>query len=93
MRTLGKSEALSLLDYSAIDNCNQHNNEGLFGLSAQQRSEAAVKRKVGNQVIRKGWLSLHNAGMLKGMSKDLWFVLTAENIMWFKDDEVLNCAF
>jgi len=60
----------------------------LLHFSAQQRTEAVVKRKLGNQVIRKGWLSLHNVGMLKGMSKDFWFVLTAENIMWFKDDEV-----
>lgn len=29
-------------------------------------------------------------GLLKG-GKEFWFVLTAENIMWFKDDEV--CQF
>jgi dynamin GTPase len=40
------------------------------------------------QVIRKGWLSLHNISFIKGGSKDFWFVLTAENLSWFKDDEV-----
>lgn len=40
------------------------------------------------QVIRKGWLSLHNISMLRGGSKEFWFVLTAENLQWFKDEEV-----
>jgi len=40
------------------------------------------------QVIRKGWLSMHNISMFKGGKVDLWFVLTAENLMWFKDEEV-----
>lgn len=55
--------------------------------SAQQRSENQVKRKIGNQVIRKGYLSLHQSGFMKG-AKDQWFVLTAESLSWFKDDEV-----
>ena len=38
------------------------------------------------QVIRKGWLTLHNIGFLKGGSKGLWFVLTAETLSWFSDD-------
>ena len=40
------------------------------------------------QVIRKGWMALHNISMFKGGNKDFWFVLTAETLMWFKDDEV-----
>ena len=40
------------------------------------------------QVIRKGWLSLHNISFIKGGSKDFWFVLTAESLAWFKDEEV-----
>jgi len=39
------------------------------------------------QVIRKGWLELHNVGLLKG-GRELWFVLTTENLLWFKDDQV-----
>lgn len=37
-----------------------------------------------NQIIRKGWLST-STGML-GTTKEYWFVLTAETIIWFKDD-------
>lgn len=54
---------------------------------AQQKAEGGQRRKVQNQVIRKGWLALHNVSMLKG-SRDFWFVLTSETIMWFKDEEV-----
>ena len=62
----------------------------IFLFSATQKSESAgsSKRKLGNQVIRKGWLALHNISMLRGGSRDFWFVLTAENLMWFKDEEV-----
>lgn len=40
------------------------------------------------QVIRKGWLTINNIGIMKGGSKEYWFVLTAENLSWYKDDEV-----
>lgn len=39
------------------------------------------------QVIRKGWLTINNIGIMKGGSKEYWFVLTAENLSWYKDDE------
>nr|XP_018910846.1 PREDICTED: dynamin isoform X2 [Bemisia tabaci] len=57
--------------------------------SAQQTSENSNKagRKLGNQVIRKGWMCIHNLGIMKGGSRDYWFVLTSENISWFKDEE------
>lgn len=45
------------------------------------------------QVIRKGWLTLHNISFMKGGSKDFWFVLTAENLSWFKDEEVSRNEF
>ena len=57
--------------------------------SAQQSSENSNKsgRKLGNQVIRKGYMCIHNLGIMKGGSKDYWFVLTSENVSWFKDEE------
>jgi len=27
-------------------------------------------------------------GLLRGGSRECWFVLTAENLVWFKDDSV-----
>nr|CAD7261495.1 unnamed protein product [Timema shepardi] len=53
--------------------------------SAQQSSENSVKagRKLGNQVICTYTIS----GIMKGGSRDYWFVLTSESISWFKDEE------
>lgn len=39
------------------------------------------------QVIRRGWLTI-NISIMKGGSKDYWFVLTAESLSWYKDEEV-----
>lgn len=66
------------------------NHEDFIGFAnAQQSSENPNKagRKLGNQVIRKGWMCIHNLGIMKGGSRDYWFVLTSENISWFKDEE------
>ncbi|XP_014250967.1 dynamin isoform X3 [Cimex lectularius] len=66
------------------------NHEDFIGFAnAQQTSENSNKsgRKLGNQVIRKGWMCIHNLGIMKGGSRDYWFVLTSENISWFKDEE------
>ncbi|TNM87476.1 hypothetical protein fugu_005697 [Takifugu bimaculatus] len=38
-------------------------------------------------VVRKGWLTISNISIMKGGAKEYWFVLTAESLSWFKDDE------
>ncbi|XP_023666829.1 dynamin-1a isoform X4 [Paramormyrops kingsleyae] len=69
------------------------NHEDFIGFAnAQQRSSQMSKKKAaGNQdeimVIRKGWLTINNIGIMKGGSKEYWFVLTAESLSWYKDDE------
>uniref|UniRef100_A0A8C7T0B8 dynamin GTPase n=1 Tax=Oncorhynchus mykiss TaxID=8022 RepID=A0A8C7T0B8_ONCMY len=42
---------------------------------------------ISSQVIRKGWLTVNNISIIKGGAKEYWFVLTAESLSWFKDDE------
>ncbi|XP_063305564.1 dynamin-2 isoform X2 [Pelobates fuscus] len=55
---------------------------------AQQRStQLNKKRAIPNQVIRRGWLTINNISIMKGGSKEYWFVLTAESLSWYKDDE------
>ncbi|NWU00148.1 DYN2 protein, partial [Urocynchramus pylzowi] len=39
------------------------------------------------QVIRRGWLTINNISIMKGGSKEYWFVLTAESLSWYKDEE------
>ncbi|XP_051956998.1 dynamin-1 isoform X2 [Xyrauchen texanus] len=69
------------------------NHEDFIGFAnAQQRSNQINKKKAaGNQdeimVIRKGWLTINNIGIMKGGAKEYWFVLTAESLSWYKDDE------
>lgn len=64
------------------------NHEDFIGFSnAQQSADTSQKRKLGNQVIRKGYMCIHNLGIMKGGSRDYWFVLTSESLSWFKDEE------
>nr|XP_043867770.1 dynamin-1a isoform X11 [Solea senegalensis] len=65
------------------------NHEDFIGFAnAQQRINQMNKKKAaGNQVIRKGWLTINNIGIMKGGAKEYWFVLTAESLSWYKDDE------
>ncbi|XP_048831933.1 dynamin 3a isoform X2 [Brienomyrus brachyistius] len=65
------------------------NHEDFIGFAnAQQRSTTmSQKSSAGNQVIRKGWLTINNISIIKGGAKEYWFVLTAESLSWFKDDE------
>lgn len=39
-------------------------------------------------MIRRGWLTINNISIMKGGSKEYWFVLTAESLSWYKDEEV-----
>ncbi|XP_063796054.1 dynamin-3 isoform X2 [Pseudophryne corroboree] len=64
------------------------NHEDFIGFAnAQQRCSQQKKSPASNQVIRKGWLTISNISIMKGGSKDYWFILTAESLSWYKDDE------
>uniref|UniRef100_A0A9J7WYS4 dynamin GTPase n=1 Tax=Cyprinus carpio carpio TaxID=630221 RepID=A0A9J7WYS4_CYPCA len=75
------------------------NHEDFIGFAnAQQKtSQTSKKPSAGNQaaarppssqiVIRKGWLTINNISLIKGGAKEYWFMLTAESLSWFKDDE------
>uniref|UniRef100_A0A8D3DIN7 Interferon-induced GTP-binding protein Mx n=1 Tax=Scophthalmus maximus TaxID=52904 RepID=A0A8D3DIN7_SCOMX len=61
------------------------NHEDFIGFAnAQQKSSQTNKKKA---VIRKGWLTINNISIMKGGAKEYWFVLTAETLSWYKDDE------
>uniref|UniRef100_M3Y3A6 dynamin GTPase n=1 Tax=Mustela putorius furo TaxID=9669 RepID=M3Y3A6_MUSPF len=69
------------------------NHEDFIGFAnAQQRNtQLNKKRAIPNQgeilVIRRGWLTINNISLMKGGSKEYWFVLTAESLSWYKDEE------
>jgi len=69
------------------------NHEDFIGFAnASNASQNADKTgqklgKVTNQVIRKGYMAIHNLGIMKGGSRDYWFVLSSESLSWYKDGE------
>ncbi|XP_074599197.1 dynamin-1 shibire isoform X2 [Brevipalpus obovatus] len=71
------------------------NHEDFIGFTnAQQSADTSnPKRKLGNQVIRKGYMCIHNLGIMKGGSRDYWFVLTSDSLSWFKDEEEKDKKF
>uniref|UniRef100_A0A674MNW9 Dynamin 2 n=1 Tax=Takifugu rubripes TaxID=31033 RepID=A0A674MNW9_TAKRU len=82
-----KEQVLLLIDIE-LSYINTNHEDFIGFANAQQRTAANVnkKRAMPNQVIRRGWLNI-NISIMKGGSKDYWFVLTAESLSWFKDEE------
>merc|ERR1712156_964622 len=89
-----KDQIVMLIDCElAYMNTNHEDFIGFANASNQSQSSEKTGRKLGNQVIRKGYMSIHNLGMLKGGAKDYWFVLTSESLSWFKDEEERDKKF
>ncbi|XP_078417702.1 dynamin 3a isoform X1 [Cetorhinus maximus] len=92
-----KNQVLLLIDIQ-LSYINTNHEDFIGFANAQQRtSQLCKKHTVGNQdshlpllrqiVVRKGWLTVSNISIIKGGSKEYWFVLTAESLCWFKDEE------
>ncbi|KAM9769110.1 dynamin-2 isoform 4-T4 [Menidia menidia] len=82
-----KDQVLLLIDIE-LSYINTNHEDFIGFANAQQRTAAnpTKKRVMPNQVIRRGWLTI-NISIMKGGSKDYWFVLTAESLSWYKDEE------
>uniref|UniRef100_A0A8D0AFY4 Interferon-induced GTP-binding protein Mx n=1 Tax=Sander lucioperca TaxID=283035 RepID=A0A8D0AFY4_SANLU len=61
------------------------NHEDFIGFANKKKTDFLTS--LSHQVIRKGWLTINNISIMKGGAKEYWFVLTAESLSWFKDDE------
>ncbi|XP_038572341.1 dynamin 3a isoform X2 [Micropterus salmoides] len=85
-----RDQVLLLIDIQLAYINTKH--EDFIGFTNAQQTNNQSKKKVvagmtGNQVVRKGWLTISNIGIMKGGAKEYWFILTAESLSWFKDDE------
>ncbi|KAL3104123.1 hypothetical protein niasHS_002150 [Heterodera schachtii] len=81
-----KQHISMLVDYElAYMNTNHEDFIG-FSNAEAKASSTNTKKNLGNQVIRKGWLSVHNISFVRG-SRECWFVLTSDSLSWYKDDE------
>ncbi|EDV27612.1 uncharacterized protein TRIADDRAFT_53484 [Trichoplax adhaerens] len=82
-----KDAAVFQIDFQ-LAYINTNHPDFIGSANAQVKSVASTtKKRVSNQVIRKGWLTLTSVGFMKGMSKDYWFVLSAETLAWYKDEQ------
>uniref|UniRef100_A0A8K9X448 Dynamin-2 n=1 Tax=Oncorhynchus mykiss TaxID=8022 RepID=A0A8K9X448_ONCMY len=77
-----KDQVLLLIDIE-LSYINTNHEDFIGFANAQQRTTAINNKK---RVIRRGWLTI-NISIMKGGSKDYWFVLTAESLSWYKDEE------
>ncbi|XP_061079854.1 dynamin-3 isoform X1 [Conger conger] len=85
-----KDQVLLLIDIE-LSYINTNHEDFIGFANAQQRNtHVNKKRAIPNQgeilVIRKGWLTI-NISIMKGGSKEYWFILTAESFSWYKDEE------
>ncbi|XP_015265931.1 PREDICTED: dynamin-2 [Gekko japonicus] len=86
-----KDQILLLIDIE-LSYINTNHEDFIGFANAQQRNtQANKKRAIPNQgeilVIRRGWLTINNISIMKGGSKEYWFILTAESLSWYKDEE------
>jgi len=83
-----KDQIMMLIDCElAYMNTNHEDFIGFANAQSATQNNEKTGRKLGNQVIRKGYMAIHNLGIMKGGSRDYWFVLTSESLSWFKDEE------
>merc|ERR1711970_743653 len=83
-----KDQIMMLIDCElAYMNTNHEDFIGFANAQSVSQNSEKTGRKLGNQVIRKGYMAIHNLGIMKGGSRDYWFVLSSESLSWFKDDE------
>jgi len=82
-------ESILLMNECELAYMNTNHEDFIGFANAQQTTDNSQKsgRKIGNQVIRKGFMCISNLGFMKGGSRDYWFVLTSEALSWYKDEE------
>merc|ERR1740123_2492902 len=89
-----KDQIMMLIDCElAYMNTNHEDFIGFANAQSVTQNAEKTGRKLGNQVIRKGYMAIHNLGIMKGGSRDYWFVLTSESLSWFKDEEEKDKKF
>lgn len=74
-------------DFVGFTCAQQLNNQNTKKIAANLLGSQGVTPLSSLIVIRKGWLTINNIGIMKGGAKEYWFILTAESLSWFRDDE------
>uniref|UniRef100_A0A3P8R397 Dynamin-2 n=1 Tax=Astatotilapia calliptera TaxID=8154 RepID=A0A3P8R397_ASTCA len=78
-----KDQVLLLIDIElSYINTNHEDFIGFAKATTPNKEQSSTEM----DVIRRGWLTI-NISIMKGGSKEYWFVLTAESLSWYKDEE------
>lgn len=72
------------IGFTNAQRANNHNNQRTAAGTAGNQGVTPLSSLI---VIRKGWLTISNISIMKGGAKEYWFILTAETLSWYKDDE------
>lgn len=85
-----KDQICTLIDFElAYMNTNHEDFIGFSnaeGRTERNTTNSQRQRVVQDQVIRKGWLGLYSS-LIKGGSRDNWFVLSSQTLAWYKNEE------
>ncbi|XP_072397963.1 dynamin-like isoform X2 [Diabrotica undecimpunctata] len=66
-------------------NTNHEDFIGFANAESQARKTIPTHNNhLGNQVIRKGYMTLHNLSIIKGRS--FWYVLSSDSLAWYRDE-------
>ena len=63
------------------------NHPDFIGFDRASKNKQGGARAASNQLIRKGWLSIP-VSLIKGSTREFWFVLSSDSLTWYKDNEV-----
>lgn len=63
------------------------NHPDFIGFDKASKTKQGGTRAATNQLIRKGWLSIP-VSLIKGSTREYWFVLSSDSLTWYKDNEV-----
>ena len=63
------------------------NHPDFIGFDRASKTKQGGTRTASHQLIRKGWLSIP-VSLIKGSTREYWFVLSSDSLTWYKDNEV-----
>lgn len=64
------------------------NHPDFIGFANASKGREKKSNVTTNQVVRKGWAGISTPGVMSAVrSKEFWFVLTADSLSWYKDEE------
>ncbi|XP_013883059.1 dynamin-2 [Austrofundulus limnaeus] len=74
-------------DFIGFTNSQPVHNHSNTNTPAQSPKTQGVAKLSSLIVLHRGWLTISNISRMKGGAREYWFVLSAESLSWFRDEE------